>query len=62
MRIRILRHTNKCDGDDKHDSDVDDRRQEEFYKLLAKHNMLPPPGWVKSKLKGREHANSVTLV
>ena len=47
-----------------HDSDnnVDDRRQEEFYKLLAKHNMLPPPGWVKSKLKGREHANSVTLV
>ena len=37
-------------------------RQEEFYKLLAKHNMLPPPGWVKSKLKGREHANSVTLV
>ena len=58
------RHSTKCDSDDKHDSDnnVDDRRQEEFYKLLAKHNMLPPPGWVKSKLKGREHANSVTLV
>ena len=29
-------------------------RQEEFYKLLAKHNMLPPPGWAKSKLKEKK--------
>ena len=25
-------------------------RQEEFYKLLAKLNMLPAPGWAKSRL------------
>ena len=29
-------------------------RQEEFYKLLAKHNMLPPAGWAKSRLEQKE--------
>ena len=29
-------------------------RQEEFYKLLAKHNMLPPPGWAKSRLEEKK--------
>ena len=33
-------------------------RQEEFYKLLAKHNMLPPPGWAKSRLKPEKKENS----
>ena len=35
-------------------------RQEEFYKLLAKHNMLPPPGWAKSRLKSEKKQNSST--
>ena len=29
-------------------------RQEEFYKLLAKHNMLPPAGWANSRLKDKK--------
>ena len=29
-------------------------RQEEFYKLLAKHNMLPPAGWAKSRLEQKK--------
>ena len=37
-------------------------RQEEFYKLLAKHNMLPPPGWAKSRLKPEKKENSSTHV
>ena len=47
-----------------HDSDnnVDDRRQEEFYKLLAKHNMLPPPGWAKSRLNHEKKNSSTHLL
>ena len=29
-------------------------RQEEFYKLLAKHNILPPAGWAKSRLEQKK--------
>ena len=37
-------------------------RQEEFYKLLAKHNMLPPPGWANSRLKENKENNSGQVI
>ena len=37
-------------------------RQEEFYKLLAKHNMLPPAGWAKSRLKSKKENRSGHLM
>ena len=43
-------------------SDIGVSRQEEFYKLLAKHNMLPPAGWANSKLKEKKEEESPNQV
>ena len=56
MRFKLLpnRNTAAVDFVDFYDVDGDEGRQEEFFKLLSKHNMLPPPGWAEERLEKRK--------
>ena len=56
MRFKWLTNwtTAAVDFVDFGDVDDDDGRQEEFFKLLSKHNMLPPSGWAEERLEKRK--------
>ena len=57
MRFKLLTNWNTAAVDFVDFDDVDDDadgRQEEFFKLLSKHNMLPPSGWAEERLEKRK--------
>ena len=56
MRFKLLTNCNTAavDFGDVIDDDGDYGRQEEFFKLLSKHNMLPPSGWAEERLEKRK--------
>ena len=57
MRFKLLTNWNTAAVDFVDFGDVDDDddgRQEEFFKLLSKHNMLPPSGWAEERLEKRK--------
>ena len=62
MRFKLLTNWNTAAVDfvDFDDVDDDDGRQEEFFKLLSKHNMLPPSGWAEERLEKRKKVEENT--